>query len=232
MSSSPLIRCSRSAALFVLAAVLALVAAPGAAAQPPITAVPSATTDGQVRLVVQVPGGPVEPGAVTASIDGVPQQARAAPVLSDRLAMALVVDASAAGSPMLPVGRAGAANLVLAAPPSARSTVVADSTPPTVAVPWPSGPVDTVRGLSAVRSGGARRTSAALDLAVAQLTADTTAPRLVVLYTGAAAAQNWVAVAASGPSPAGLTTASTTPAARMRSASALAGSPPASAAPM
>ena len=115
-----------------------------------------------------------------------PQQARAEPVLSDRLAMALVVDASAAGSPMLPVGLAGAANLVLAAPPSARSTVVADSTPPTVAVPWPSGPVDTLRGLSAVRSGGARSTSAALDLAVAQLPADATAPRLVVLYTGAA----------------------------------------------
>jgi hypothetical protein len=37
-----------------------------------------------------------------------------------------------------------------------------------------------------VRSGGARRTSAALDLAVAQLPADATAPRLVVLYTGAA----------------------------------------------
>ena len=186
MSSSPLIRCSRSAALFVLVAVLALAAAPGAAAQPPITAVPSATTDGQVRLVVQVPGGPVAPGAVTASIDGVPQQARAEPVLSDRLAMALVVDASAAGSPMLPVGLAGAANLVLAAPPSVRSTVVADSTPPTVAVPWPSGPVDTLRGLSAVRSGGARSTFAALDLAVAQLPADATAPRLVVLYTGAA----------------------------------------------
>ena len=135
---------------------------------------------------MQVPGGPVGPGAVTASIDGVPQQARAEPVLSDRLAMALVVDASAAGSPMLPVGLAGAANLVLAAPPSARSTVVADSTPPTVAVPWPSGPVDTLRGLSAVRSGGARSTSAALDLAVAQLPADATAPRLVVLYTGAA----------------------------------------------
>src|SRR4051812_11898159 len=186
MSSSPLIRCSRSAALFVLAAVLVLTAAPGAAAQPPITAVPSATTDGQVRLVVQVPGGPVGPGAVTASIDGVPQQARAEPVLSVRLAMALVVDASAAGSPMLPVGLAGAANLVLAAPPSVRSTVVADSTPPTVAVPWPSGPVDTLRGLSAVRSGGARSTSAALDLAVAQLPADATAPRLVALYTGAA----------------------------------------------
>ena len=50
------------------------------------------------------------------------------------------------GSPMLPVGLAGAANLVLAAPPTTRSTLVADSTPPTVALPWPSGPADTLRG--------------------------------------------------------------------------------------
>ena len=169
----------------MLTAVLAFVAAPGVAAQPPVTAVQSATVDGQVRLVVQVPGRPLGPGAVTASVDGVPQQARAEPLLSDRLAMGLVVDASADGSPMLPVGLAGAANLVLAAPPSVRSTVVADATPPTVAVPWPSGPADTLRGLSAVRSGGARDTAAALDLAAAQLPADPAAPRLVVLYTGA-----------------------------------------------
>ena len=67
--------------------------------------------------------------------------------------MALVVDASADGGPMLPVGLAGAANLVLAAPPTTRSTLVTDSTPPTVALPWPSGPADTLRGLSDVRPG-------------------------------------------------------------------------------
>ena len=134
---------------------------------------------------MQVPGGPVPPDAIGASVNGEHQDARAEPVLSERLAAALVVDASADGSPMLPVGLAGAANLVLAAPPTTRSTLVTDSTPPAVALPWPSGPADTLRALSDVRAGGARSTAAALDLAVAQLRAGPTDPRLVVLYTGA-----------------------------------------------
>jgi hypothetical protein len=74
---------------------------------------------------------------------------------------------------------------VLAAPPTTRTTLVTDSTPPVVALPWPSGPADTLRALSDVRAGGARSTAAALDLAVAQLRAGATDPRLVVLYTGA-----------------------------------------------
>jgi hypothetical protein len=105
-------------------------------------------------------------------------------VLSGRLATALVVDASADGGPMLPVDLAGGANLVLAAPPTMRSTLVTDSTPPAVALPWPSGPADTLRALSDVRAGepehrrraGPGRRPAA---------AGATDPRLVVLYTGA-----------------------------------------------
>ena len=134
---------------------------------------------------MQVPGGPVPPDAIGASVNGESQDAHAEPVLSGRLATALVVDASADGGPMLPVGLAGGANLVLAAPPTTRSTLVTDTTPPAVALPWPSGPADTLRALSDVRAGGARSTAAALDLAVAQLRAGATDPRLVVLYTGA-----------------------------------------------
>ncbi len=186
MSSSPPTRWSSRALLLVVLLVLpALLAAPGAAAQPPLVVVPAGSADGQARLVVQVPGGPVPPDAIGASVNGEHQDARAEPVLSERLAAALVVDASADGSPMLPVGLAGAANLVLAAPPTTRSTLVTDSTPPAVALPWPSGPADTLRALSDVRAGGARSTAAALDLAVDQLRAGPTDPRLVVLYTGA-----------------------------------------------
>jgi hypothetical protein len=178
-------RVGQAVLLVVLLVLPALLAAPGAAAQPPLVAVPAGTADGQARFIVQVPDGRVPPDAIGASVNGEPQDARAEPVLSDRLATAFVVDASADGSPMLPVGLAGAANLVLAAPPTTRSTVIADSTPPTVALPWPSGPADTLRALSDVRAGGARSTDAALDLAVAQLRAGATDPRLVVLYTGA-----------------------------------------------
>ena len=186
MSSSPPTRWSSRALLLVVLIILpVLLAAPGAAAQPPLVVVPAGSADGQARLVVQVPGGPVPPDAIGASVNGEHLDARAEPVLSERLAAALVVDASADGSPMLPVGLAGAANLVLAAPPTTRSTLVTDSTPPAVALPWPSGPADTLRALSDVRAGGARSTAAALDLAVDQLRAGPTDPRLVVLYTGA-----------------------------------------------
>src|SRR5690242_372957 len=167
MSSSPPTRSSNSralllAVLLVLLVLPAVLAAPGAAAQPPLVAVPAGTADGQVRLVVQVPGAPVPPDAIRASVNGESQDARAEPVLSDRLATALVVDASADGGPMLPVGLAGGANLVLAAPPTTRSTLVIDSAPPAVALPWPSGPADTLRALSDVRAAGARSTAAAL----------------------------------------------------------------------
>jgi hypothetical protein len=190
MSSCPPIRCCSgrvsSAALLVLVALLALMGAPSAVAQPALVAVPGGTVDGQTRVVVQVPQslGPVRPEAFGVSVDGMAQPVRAQPVLSDRLALGLVVDASSdAGE--LSAGLSGLANLVLAAPVSARSSLVVDGTPPTVAVPWPSRPADTLAGLTAVRPGGDRRTADALDLAVGQLRADVTDPRLVVLYTGA-----------------------------------------------
>jgi hypothetical protein len=189
MSSCPPIRCCSgrvsSAALLVLVALLALMGAPSAVAQPALVAVPGGAVDGQTRVVVQAPHGlgPVRPEAFSVSVDGVAQPVRAQPVLSDRLALGLVVDASS-DPRELPAGLSGLANLVLAAPVSARSSLVVDGTPPTVAVPWPSRPADTLAGLTTVRPGGDRRTADALDLAVGQLRADPTDPRLVVLYTG------------------------------------------------
>ena len=50
----------------------------------------------------------------------------------------------------------------------------------------PDGPVDIVRALSGVQPHGARDTSDALALAVRELAATPAAPRVVILYTGAA----------------------------------------------
>ena len=171
----------------MLAVLLTLMGAPAALAQQPLVVVPAGVVDGQVRLVVEVPdgAGPVRPEAVAVSVDGASVAATAQPVLSDRLALGLVVDASADGGAQLPVGLGGAANFVLTVPSSTRGTLVIDTTPPAVAVPWPSAQPVVLRGLSAVRPGGARSTAAALDLAVAQLRSSGTDPRLVVLYTGA-----------------------------------------------
>lgn len=192
MSSCPPTRSGRrrrgvaGAALVVLAALLGTIGVPAAAAPAPLVVVPATVVDGRMRMVVVVPdgAGPVAPDEVT--VDGTPVPgATVQPVLAGRPALALVVDASADGAALLPVGLGGAANLVLTAPAATRGTVVADTTPPAVAVPWPSGQAVVLRGLSAVEAGGARSTAAALDLAAAQLGPAGDDPRLVVLYTGA-----------------------------------------------
>jgi hypothetical protein len=193
MSSCRPIRCSSRVATAVAlccATVLpASVGTPAVAAQPALHVVQSGAAAGQVRLMVQVPetvGDPIGPDAFTASVQGgALQQARAEPLLSDRLSVGVVVDACDAAAPLLPAGLSGAANFVLAAPSATRGTLVLDTDPPQVAVAWPAGPADLLRGLSGVRSGGIRSTAAALDVALAQLPAEAADPRLVVLYTGA-----------------------------------------------
>ena len=99
--------------------------------------------------------------------------------------MVVVVDASAAGGPQLQPGLSGVGDLVLSAPPGARSALVADTAPPAVVAPLAVGPSGTLRGLTTVRPGGARQTVAALDLALQQLPPGPDDPRLVVLYTAA-----------------------------------------------
>ena len=190
MSSSPPNRSSRrllrSATLLLLLLGPALLAAPGGAAEPVVDAVLLGPADGQIRMVLRLPDGAGGPETTpSVSVDGVPQRAAVDPLLSDRLAVALVVDASADGAEALPSALAGAANLALAVPASARRAVVADTSPPAVVVPWPSGAAGVAGGLGEVRSGGARDTAAALDAAVAQLPADAVDPRLVVLFTSA-----------------------------------------------
>jgi hypothetical protein len=164
---------------------MSLVCVPAAAAQGSLIVVANGAADGRTRLIVGTDRDPpVRPASLSASVDGVVQQTRVEPVLSERLAVAVVVDASAGAAPVLPAGVTGAANLVLAAS-AARGTLVVDTTPPAVAAAWPSEREAMLRGLSAVRAGGDRDTAAALDLALAQLPAAATEPRVVVLFTGA-----------------------------------------------
>ncbi len=119
------------------------------------------------------------------TVDGQPQPITTTPVLADRSAVALVVDASADGGPGLQPGLGGLVDFALALPPATRTTVVADSTPPAVVSPLRPGPANVLPGLSGIMPGGTRQTAAALDLAIAQLPREPDGPRLVVLYTGA-----------------------------------------------
>lgn len=162
----------------VFALLCALLAPAAAWAQPP-GVVAEGSADGRARLIVDGSG----PVAVT--VDGQPQPLLMTPVLSDRSAMALVVDASTEGGAGLQPGLGGLVDFALATPPTTRTTLVADTTPPAVVTPLQPGPSSVLPGLSGITPRGDRQTAAALDLATAQLPRDPDSPRLVVLYTAA-----------------------------------------------
>jgi hypothetical protein len=185
------VRALRGAVLTV-ALVLSLAgsATPAAAqeqGQAQAVAVPAGTRDGRSRLTVALPDadGAAGPEAFSVTVDGTPQPADVVPLLSDRTATAVVVDASAAGGAVLQPGLSGAASFVLATPPAARSALVADTAPPAVVSPLQVGPADTLRGLAVVRAGGSRQTGVAVELALNQLRPGPDGPRVVLLYTGA-----------------------------------------------
>ena len=167
----------RWAAVLVLLGVLM---APAVAwAQPP-GVVAENSVDGRARLVVSGTG----PIAVT--VDGRPQPITTTPLVSDRSAMVLVVDASADGGPSLQPGLGGLVDFALAAPPGTRTALVTDTTPPAFVAALQPGPASVLTGLSGITSRGERQTAAALDLAVAQLPHEPDSPRLVVLCTSGA----------------------------------------------
>ena len=159
--------------------LLCALLAPSAAWAQPADVIAENTIDGRARLIVD------RPGPVAVTVDGRQQPTVTTPVLSDRLAMALVVDTSTAGGPGLPPGLSGLVDFALAAPPATRATLVTDTTPPAVVAPLRPGPASVLPALSGLTPLGDRQTATALDLAVAQLPREPDNPRLVVLYTAA-----------------------------------------------
>jgi hypothetical protein len=171
--------------------VLAILQLPGPAsaqaAEPGIGVVAEGTMDGRGRLIVDLPAGQpaVSRESFSVTVAGQPLPTSAAPLLSDRLAMALVVDASAAAAPVLQQGLSGVVDFALGASPATRTTLVADTVPPAVVTPLQAGPSAVLPGLSGIQPRGDRQTAEALDLAVQQLPREADSPRLVVLYTAA-----------------------------------------------
>jgi hypothetical protein len=197
MSSSTRSRPDRGVArltvlILVVCAVQSLAGA-GAAAAPTGAPVPLPdvavfpASGPQVSMVVNIGGDakPVRPEAVSVTVNDARQRTTVVPVISDRLAAGLIVDASEPGRKELPGWLSGATRFVLELPPAARAAVVTDSSPPAVVSGLQQGPVDQVRALSAVQPRGARRTSEALTLAVRQLPATPDGPRVLLLYTSA-----------------------------------------------
>ena len=183
------------AALAALLIALPLVGArsglagqPTTPAQPTIAAVAAGAVDGRGRLVLDLPSADrfaLSPESFSVSVAGQPLPSTAGPVMSDRLTMAVVIDASEAAAPVLQRGLSGAADFALATPPAVGCVLVADTSPPSVVTPLQPGPAAMLQGLSRIESHGARQTAEAVELALHQLPVETDDPRLIVLYTAA-----------------------------------------------
>jgi hypothetical protein len=187
MSSSPRYRRDRHAARFAALALMVcavqwLAATGASAADLTVVAALPPTPDRHVSLVVDT--GAV-PGAASVAVGGAARAATVTPVISDQLAVALVVDASQADSSTLQAWLSGATRFVLEAPAAARAVVIRNAAPPTVEAPLQQGAAEAVRALSGIRPHGARRTAEALRLATQQLGRSAAGPRLVLLYTTA-----------------------------------------------
>jgi von Willebrand factor type A domain len=150
---------------------------------PDVAVLPKA--DPHVSMVINVGGGtePVRQESVSVVVGGARQPATVESIMSDRLAVGIVVDASEAGRDQLQAWLSGAARFVLEAPAAAHAAVIADTTPPRVLATLQQGPVDLVRAISAVQAHGKRQTSEALTLAIRQLPATPAGPRVVIMYT-------------------------------------------------
>jgi von Willebrand factor type A domain len=191
-SSSPRRRDRRSGrAALLLAVVVTCVVAPvttaSAAARLILTGIAPRSPDFPASLVASVvPAVPLRPTDFAVSAGDMPVPSTATPMLSDRLAVGLVVDGSTAGAAGLPAAVSGATDLLFQLPTSVRIAVVADGSPPAVHAPLREGPAEAVGALSELESGGERRTSQALSLAVGQLPRETATPLVVVLATAAA----------------------------------------------
>src|SRR6266536_2870777 len=176
------------AALTVAACIAQWLGAMGAGATELsiVTVVPPAQ-DRQVTLVADVrPAGstPLPPTAFSVTSGDATLPTSAAPVVSDELALSLVVDASPDGAATLQQGLSGMTSFLLQMPVAARVAAVADSSPPTVLTGLRPGAKDALRALDRLRGGGPRRTSDAIDLALRQLP-DDPGPRVLLLLTSA-----------------------------------------------
>jgi hypothetical protein len=153
-----------------------------------IVAVIAAGADRQVTLVADIrpaTATPVPAESFSVTAGDMRLRTRAVPVLSDRLAVGLILDASARGAPAMQAGLSGAAGFLLQLPTAARMAAVTDTSPPAVVAPLQPGAADALGALNGVRSGGERHTSDAVSLALQQLPDTPDGPRLVVLYTNA-----------------------------------------------
>ena len=178
------------AALLAAACALQSLGVAGAAdAHLDILTVETSTPDRQVTVVADVrpaAATPIGSEAFTVTAGDLRLPTRVEPMISDQLAVGLVVDGSRHGAATLHTGVSGPANLLLQLPVAARVAAVADTSPPAVLAPLAVGAKDALSALDALRPHGERNTSQALTVALRQLPVAPGEPRLMLLFTSAA----------------------------------------------
>ena len=181
-------RTARVAAFLLVMFIVQCYGAPPAAAAVPLPVIAVLPGSEQTSLVVDLGASGDPAGSKTASItfDGVSQRAQLVPVVSDGLAVALVIDTSEAGGAALAGWLSAAARFILETPAETAAVAIADTSPPALIARPQRGPMGIVSALSGVRAGGHRSTSDALTLAMRQFPATPTGRRVAVLYTTSA----------------------------------------------
>lgn len=148
----------------------------------------------EVAVVVTAPPGSPAPSTVTAFDGEVHLPSRVEPLVSDRSAVALVVDASQeADAALRGGGRAGLAAFLLGLPSGTGSALIADRDPATVLSAATVGVADDVRVTTTLAGTGQRDTAAAVALALDQLSGSPGPGKVLVLFTAAPAAGEQVA---------------------------------------
>ena len=178
-----------------LAALLtALLATPLVGARPAAAAVPLPlpvagvlSGGGETAVVIDLSASNgAGKRSVAVTVNGQSQRADLVPVMSDGLAVTIVVDASTKGAATLPAWLSAAARFILEAPTSTQAVVIPDRKPAAAATAPLRGPSGVVGALTAIRADGDRDTETALTLARGQFPRAETGRRVVVMYTSAA----------------------------------------------
>jgi hypothetical protein len=141
----------------------------------------------QTSIVVDLSAS-TRPGSRSAEVTagGVGRPADLVPVMSEGLAVTIVVDTSAADAATLPAWLSAGARFILEAPTGTRATVIGDSAPAAAIAPPQQGPTGIVAALGAAQAHGPRDTAAALALAARQFPEVAAGHKLTVVYTSAA----------------------------------------------
>ncbi|WP_157437368.1 hypothetical protein [Actinoplanes subtropicus] len=164
-----------------------LLAPPPAQAAVPLPVAGVLSGGGETTLVVDLSASNgTGKRSVEVTLNGQKESADLVPVMSDGLAVTIVVDASTAGAATLPAWLSAAARFILEAPTSTQAVVIPDRRPATPATGALRGPSGVVGALTGIRADGDRDTTAALTLARSQFPRVETGRRVVVLYTSAA----------------------------------------------